>query len=181
MLHPSKVCIVFWRNAIFPSYIILQVFLTPFLKVKRRICHHIICLKSPVQIICKGVCIMVSKICFQSPDSQVHLSHFPSGRIELLTENGNIINVTGMAFYKVFGLYKHASRTTARVINTSIIWLKDSNQGLYNTSRSVKLSSLFTFSLSKHTETILISTAKNIFLIAMIRHLNICEQINYIT
>ena len=71
----------------------------------------------------KGIRIILSEIGLDTANRQVHLRHFPCRRIGILTIDRYIIDISGVALDELCRLYKHTTRTAARIVNTAFIRL----------------------------------------------------------
>jgi len=74
-------------------------------------------------VIKECICIELAEISFNTPNSKIHLRHFPCGRVGVLTENGNLVDVTAVVLNKLCGLNKHTARAAAGIVNTPVIGL----------------------------------------------------------
>ena len=66
---------------------------------------------------------IVAEIGLDTANRQVHLRHFPCRRIGILTIDRYIIDISGVALDELCRLYKHTTRTAARIVNTTFIRL----------------------------------------------------------
>ena len=183
MLNPCIVCVSCRRQTIFPAFIILQLILIPRMIIKWWICKDKICLQCWMQIICKGIRIVWTKISVNSTNCHIHLRHFPSIWICFLSVYWNISSFSAVCLNKFFTLNKHTTRPTTTVIHTAIIkWAQNRNQCLNNARWRVELTTANTFLLCKLSNTILICATQKIFTRFCITHINIVgKNINYIT
>ena len=129
-------------------------------------------------IIQKGIRCIGAEVRLNAANGQVHLCHLPCGRIRILAINGNVADIAAVVLYKFCGLHEHAAGSAAGIIYAALIWFQHLNQGTYYAGRRKEFSAALAFLLSKHRKTILISTAQDIFLTAVLDHLNICEKIH---
>ena len=104
VLQPCKVGIPSRGSAILPADIIQKFILPPTGKIEGRICHNEIRLELRVAVIEESVRIKLAEVGFNSSYGQIHLRHFPSGRVGVLTKNGNPIDVSAVVLYKLCGL-----------------------------------------------------------------------------
>ena len=123
MLNPRKVGIAIGRCTVFPTHIIRQLIRPPIAQIERRIGHHEIGLQSRMAIIEKGIRIISPEIGLDTANRQVHLRHFPCRRIGILTINRYIIDISRVTLDELCRLYKHTTRTAARIVNTTFIRL----------------------------------------------------------
>ena len=178
VLKPSKVGIPCGWNPILPAYIVLQFIHSPVAEIEGRIGKDKIRFQCRVQIIEERICGKFPQISFYATNSKIHLSHFPCGRVTVLPEHGNVVDVTLMPFNEFGRLYKHSSRTATRIIDTTTVWLKHFDQCTDNASWCIKLASQFSFRLGKFGKTVFVGSSQYVFGIAMFFHLNIGEQIH---
>ena len=136
-----------------------------------------------MQITCKSICIVRTKICVNASDRHVHLCHFPSIRIGFLSINRNGTSFMAMCFNKLFALHKHTAGTTAAIIYSAVIKrTKNRNQCFYYTGWCIKFSTANSFFFCKLRYAIFISTSEKILAGFCITHINaICEDVNHIT
>ena len=136
-----------------------------------------------MQISCKSICIIRTKICINSTNCHIHFCHFPGIWICFLTINRNGTSFMTMCFNKFFTLDKHATRTTTAIIHSAVVkWSQNRHQRFYYTGRCIELSATNAFFFSELSNTIFICTPKKIFARLRITHINIiCKNINYIT
>ena len=78
------------------------------------------------------------------------------------------------------GLDKHASRTTAGIVYAPVKRLEDLNQRSDYAGWRVEFSGVLAFLRRELREAILIGAPEDILLVAVLNHLNVCEQINNI-
>ena len=116
-----------------------------------------------------------TQISFYASYGKIHLSHFPCGRITILPEYGNVVDITLMSFNEFGGLYKHATRTATRVIDTTAVRLKHFDQCTDNAGRSIKLTSQFPFRFGKLGKAVFVGSTQYVFGVAMFLHLDIGE------
>ena len=110
-------------------------------------------------IVKEGIRIITTEVCFDTTDGQIHLSQFPCGRIGVLTEYGNIPQVTTMVLNKLCALNEHTTRSTAGVIHTTIVGLQYLNQCTYHAGGGIELTSQFSFLLCKFRQAVFIGSA----------------------
>ena len=126
MLNPCIVCISCRRKTIFPAFIILQLVLIPRMIIKWWICKDKICLQCWMQIVCKCVRIIWTKISINSTNRHIHLCHLPCIWICFLSVYRNITSSFTVRFNKFLTLDEHSARTTAAIIYTTVIkWTKN--------------------------------------------------------
>ena len=92
-----------------PTYIVQQLVLPPAGQVKRRICHDEICLELGMAVIKESIRIKFAKVSFDSSNRKVHLRHFPSSRVGVLTKHRNFVDVTAMILDELCRLHKHSA------------------------------------------------------------------------
>ena len=100
-------------------------------------------------IIKKCIGCETTKIRFNTSDSKIHIRHFPCRWVTILPEHRNIIDIPLVIFDKFSRLDKHTTGATSRVINSTMIRLKNLNQCTDYTCRRIEFPGKFTFSLSK--------------------------------
>ena len=60
-------------------------------------------------VIEEGVRVEFAEIGINATDSKIHLCHFPSGGVRVLSVHGYIVNITTMVFNELCRLYKHTA------------------------------------------------------------------------
>src|SRR5690554_3107706 len=123
MLQPGEVGVASWGYAVDPPLIFLESISSPARHVKRRIGQDVICLQSRVQILEECVSRPGSQVRLNPADSEVHLTHFPSGWIGLLAIYGNILQIALMALHEPGRLHEHAPTAAAGVVDPALIGL----------------------------------------------------------
>ncbi|CAB0573329.1 hypothetical protein CIP107580_02243 [Corynebacterium diphtheriae] len=115
VLHPRKVRILRRRHTVLPTGVLLVA--NPILNVERRISHDVVHLGARMNIASKRVTPTLTQTGrTNGVNSQVHLRHPPRTLIEFLTINRNVAAVTLGGLQELLRLHKHATRTTAWVI-----------------------------------------------------------------
>ena len=71
-------------------------------------------------IVKESICIIATKICIDATDGKVHLCHFPSSWIRVLSVHGNIVNISTVILNKFCTLDEHTARTAAGIYQDAI-------------------------------------------------------------
>ena len=74
-----------------------------------------------MQVVEERVSVILSEIRINTTDSHIHLSHFPSVGIGLLSVNRDIAPVSAVSLNEFRTLHKHTARTAARIVNTAVL------------------------------------------------------------
>ena len=62
-----------------------------------------------------------------------------------------------------------------------MIRLEHFHEGAHDASRSIEFSSILSLRRCKHGEAIFVGAAKDVLAVTMLLHINVCEQVHYIT
>ena len=96
--------------------------------------------------------------------SKVHLCQSIGRSFLLLTIHIDAANIALFGFHQVCALYKHTSRTTARVVKCTIKWLNNSSNELKNIVRGIELSFFLCCINSKLFQKVFIYATYQVFL-----------------
>ena len=163
MLQPSEVGVAFGRRAVCPTWIVGQGFAPPVADVEGRVCHDEIHLFVDVLRLGEAVGVVLAEVVINAANRHIHGSELPSGRVEFLPVDGNVVDVALMGGDKAFGLHEKAAAAHGWVIHAAGVWLKHfDNQGNDGFWREI-LSAAFAFGLGKTTEKVFVNVAENVF------------------
>ena len=183
MLNPCIVGVACRRHSVFPAHIIQKLFLIPRMIIERWIGKYKISFQGRVEVICKCIPMVWSKIGVYAANSHVHFRHFPCISVSLLSINRDCTTSSRMSLYKLCALNKHASRTATTIIHPTIIKGFENFYKCFNHAGwGVEFAASNTFFFRKLCNTILICTSKKIFAFFRVTHINIiCENIHNVS
>ena len=111
----------------------------------------------------EAVGVVFAEVVINAADGHVHGGEFPSGWVEFLPVDGNVVDVALMGGDKAFGLHEKAAAAHGRVIHAAGVWLEHfDNQGNNGFGREI-LPAAFAFGLGKATEEVFVNVAENVF------------------
>lgn len=143
MLHPSEVCVARGRHAVLPTYVFLQRFAAPVLKIEGWVCQYKIELFILVLVGTEGVGV-VAQVSLDAANTEVHLCELPRGRVTFLAKDGDVLyHVAAMVLDEGGGLHEHASATTAGVVHTTVERLEDFHQRAHDARRCIEFTGVF--------------------------------------
>ena len=141
VLNPCVVGVALWGHSILPAHIVSQTACSPITHIERRIGHDEVELLGGVLVIAKRVAPAFAKVSFEATDGKVHVRHLPCVGVELLSVDSHIAEVALMLLYELGTLHEHTSRTTGRVIDTTLKRLQHLHNCTDNARRSIELTS----------------------------------------
>lgn len=112
MLQPGEVGIAFGRCAVCPTWIIGKRFAPPIADVEGWVCHDEIHLFVDVLRLREAVGVVFAEVIINAANRHIHGSEFPSGWVEFLPVDGNVVDVALMGGNKAFGLHEKAAAAT---------------------------------------------------------------------
>ena len=113
-------------------------------------------------IIEKGIRVEAAKVGFDATDGKVHLRHLPCGRVGVLTEYRNVVDVTAVVFDKLRTLDEHTAGAAAGIVYAAIVGLQHFHQRAHHAGGGVELASQLSFLLGKFRQTVFVCSAEDI-------------------
>lgn len=81
----------------------------PVADIERRVGQHEVCTQVRVLIAGEGITVFAPEVVVHPLDGEVHRRQPPSGRVRLLTVDGDITQLAAMGFDKPLRLHEHAA------------------------------------------------------------------------
>lgn len=164
MLYPPKVGIATRWHSILPSRIIGEDIDSPVRLVKWRIGDDKIRLEVRMTISEKrSLRIPADKLRVDIADREIHLGELPGGLIGLLPVDSDVFDITLMLLDKFFAHDKHTTGPTSWIVDSALVGLDHLDHELDDRFWCVELTSLFSLSIGKLSEKILIDPTKEVF------------------
>ena len=111
-------------------------------------------------------------------NSQVHLSKAVSCWVTFLTINIYGLDITSLCFYIFCTLNEHSTRSTARIVKSTIEWLNEGSNQLHNVVWGIELSIFLCRIYGKRLQEVLVHTANQILLLTKDLMRNLVNLIN---
>ena len=175
MLNPCEVSVACGRNTIFPTDIFEQRGLPPIAQIEGRVCHDIIRFERRVLVVKERIRIALTKVGFETTDSDIHMRHLPCRGVRFLPIDRDIAYLFLVGTDKLGGLYEHTSRTATRVVDTSVEGLQHLDYRAYDTRRCIELTGVLAFHGSELLQAVLIGATEQVTLLSCAVHLDIRE------
>ena len=131
----------------------------PVADIERRIGQNKVGAQVCVLVAHKTISGFFAQVEVDAANRQVHRGQAPSSGIGFLPVNGHITNLATVGFDKLFRLHKHATTTTAWVIDLAVVRVEHRHQGFYDASRRIELPTLFALGTGKLTKEVLVNLA----------------------
>ena len=141
-----------------------MVFFTPVLLIEWRIGHDEVCLERLVLVVMESVGFLLTEICRDASNGEVHLCKLVCGLGVFLAVNGDIFLVAVVALNEFETLYEHTARTTARVINLALERLNHFGDEVDDALRSIEFSFTLTLGDCEFAEEVFVNSADKVVL-----------------
>src|SRR5690606_27671997 len=95
-----------------------------------------------------------------APNGEVHFAQPVRCGVAFLAIHGDVADFSAVGFDKLFALYEHSARSTASVVDATLVGLEHLYKQFDNTLRCVELSAALTLRVGEHAEEVFVDLSE---------------------
>ena len=131
-------------------------------------------------VIEEGIGVEFAQVGLDATDGQIHLRQLPGGGVGILTEDGDLIEISAVALHKLGRLDKHAAAAAAGVVDPVMVGLQNLHQRPHHAGGRVEFPGLLALLGCKLGQAVFVGAPQNVLAAPLLDHLDIGKEVYHL-